>query len=105
MRKTDLDLLVTDPAFQRRGAAALLLDKLGEIADEAGQQIFLVSTDAARIVYEKALFAPVREVVLDLTHFGEAEGRERFTVSEVNNDHLRDANLLLFMIRQPSKKK
>jgi GNAT superfamily N-acetyltransferase len=79
----DLDLLVTDPKFQKQGAARCLLNKLGEIADEAEQQTLLVSTDAARKVYEKASFTPVREVFLDLTQLGEAEARERFTVSAV----------------------
>jgi GNAT superfamily N-acetyltransferase len=85
-REEDLDLLVTDPTHQRRGAASCLLDKLGEIADEAEQPTLLVSTDAARKVYEKAFFTPVREVVLDLTQLGETGARERFTVSVVIDD-------------------
>jgi GNAT superfamily N-acetyltransferase len=79
----DLDLIATDPSHQRRGAARRLLEKLAELADEAGQDIFLVATDSARPVYGKLSFKPVQEVTLDLEELGEVGGRERFTVSMI----------------------
>jgi GNAT superfamily N-acetyltransferase len=100
----DLDLMATDPAHQRRGAAGCLLEKLAEIADQADQEIFLVSTDAARPVYEKASFVPVQEVVLSLAELRETEGRERFTVSLAIDAPLWKADRFQFMIRQPRKK-
>jgi GNAT superfamily N-acetyltransferase len=73
--------MATDPAHQRRGAARCLLEKLTELADDAGKDTYLVSTDAGRSVYAKAGFTAVKEIVLDLTEMGEKEGKERFTVS------------------------
>ena len=89
----DVDLLATDPAHQGRGAARCLLEKLGKIADEAGLQTFLVSTDSARPVYKKASFAPVQALELDLGRIGEAGGgRERFTVSLPQSDMIQNKN-------------
>jgi len=81
---------VTDPAHQRRGAARCLLEKLTEIADEAEHDVFLVSTDMARPVYEKFGFVASKSIVLDT---GEVEGKERFTVNLCFGDvRDRDAN-------------
>jgi hypothetical protein len=73
--------MATDPAHQKRGAAQCLLGKLTDLADEAGKDAYLISTDAGKSVYTKAGFMPVRELVLDLALMGEREGKERFTVS------------------------
>ena len=66
IEKEDLDLLATDPAHQRRGAAGCLLDKLSKLADQAGRVIFLVSTDSARPVYERFSSCPFERLLLIL---------------------------------------
>lgn len=74
--------MATDPAYQRRGIGAALLEKLQEIADEDVLPMYLLSTTAGRKLYEKSGFRVVKEVVLDLEEMGEAtKGREVFTVS------------------------
>lgn len=83
----DLELIATDPADQKRGAASLLLRQLAEIADEAKQSIHLLATDAARPVYAKNGFEVLDEIVLDLAEMNESKpGRERFTVSHALTD-------------------
>ena len=58
-----------------------MLEKLAELADQTGHEIFLVSTEAARPVYEKASFLPIQGVVIDMAEMGSIEASETFTAS------------------------
>jgi ribosomal protein S18 acetylase RimI-like enzyme len=56
--------MAVDPDYHGQGIAKRLLQKLCEIADEAGQDIYLESTTAARTLYKNAGFEVLGELVI-----------------------------------------
>lgn len=77
-----MDLVATDPAHQRKGAASALLAHAVSLADASGINFHLVSLDAAKSQYEKFGFQGVKDFTLDLAEMGEVGGsREHYTVS------------------------
>ncbi|PYH49181.1 GNAT family N-acetyltransferase [Aspergillus saccharolyticus JOP 1030-1] len=56
-----LDMLVTHPAHQRRGAATMLVRWGCNLADETGMSVYIDATRAGAPVYEMMGFVVVRE--------------------------------------------
>lgn len=78
----DMDLVATDPAHQRKGAAGALLAHAVSLADAAGLNFHLVALDAAKPQYDKLGFKAIKRFTLDLAEMGEADGsKENYTVS------------------------
>lgn len=67
---TDLSILVTDPKYQRRGAASMLVRWGCEEADKRGMVANLMATQAGLSLYLKHGFRVVSETPLDLRPFG-----------------------------------
>jgi ribosomal protein S18 acetylase RimI-like enzyme len=58
----DVPSMAVDPEFQGHGIASRLLQKLCELADQAGQDVYLEGTTAALRLYKKAGFEVLEEV-------------------------------------------
>jgi len=58
----DVPSMAVDPDYQGHGIAKRLLQKLCELADEAGQDIYLESTTAGLPLYKKAGFEVLGEL-------------------------------------------
>ncbi|EGX94648.1 acetyltransferase, GNAT family [Cordyceps militaris CM01] len=70
-----LKLLHTDPAYQRRGAASMLLRHFADLADEHGLESYLEASEEGRPLYEKFGYETVEVLVTDFSKWG---GPERF---------------------------
>ncbi|KAI9923713.1 hypothetical protein ASPWEDRAFT_32297 [Aspergillus wentii DTO 134E9] len=68
-----LSNLQTEPKHQRRGAAAMLVRLLLEAGKDADLPVFLVSSRAGYIVYQKNGFVDFEVVETDLRRFGQTE--------------------------------
>lgn len=60
----DVPSMAVDPDYHGQGIAKRLLHKLCEIADKAGQDVYLESTLAGRKLYKNAGFESLGEVLL-----------------------------------------
>lgn len=70
----DLHMLHTDPKYQRRGAASILMKQgLGK-ADELGLLSYLESSPDSPHFYQKHGFTSIEEFAFDLGNFGGGEG-------------------------------
>jgi GNAT superfamily N-acetyltransferase len=58
----DVPSMAVDPDYHGQGIAGQLLQKLCELPDEAGQDIYLESTIAARTLYKNAGFEVLGEL-------------------------------------------
>ncbi|OAA69076.1 acetyltransferase, GNAT family [Cordyceps fumosorosea ARSEF 2679] len=65
-----LKLLHTDPTYQRRGAASMLLKRWAERADEHGLESYLEATEEGRPLYEKFGYETVDVLVTDFSKWG-----------------------------------
>ncbi|PMD55927.1 acyl-CoA N-acyltransferase [Hyaloscypha bicolor E] len=65
-----VQLLATDPAYQRRGLASKLLKQVLQIADRGGKMSYIEATEAGFPVYQKLLFKQVDIVEVDLSRWG-----------------------------------
>ncbi|RAL13812.1 GNAT family N-acetyltransferase [Aspergillus homomorphus CBS 101889] len=76
-----LDMLVTHPEHQRRGAATMLVRWGCELADRTGTPVYIDATRAGVPVYERLGFAVVRQdAEAELFHMvREAGGKESVT--------------------------
>lgn len=74
---TDLQILITDPAHQRRGAGSMLVKWGCERADERGLISVLTASEAGLKVYLNHGFEVVRDYELDLTPYGLAKIERR----------------------------
>jgi GNAT superfamily N-acetyltransferase len=70
MFNPDVQLLATDPAYQRRGLASKLLRHIFEMADREGKMSYIEATAAGFPVYQKLGFKEVDIVEVDLSNFG-----------------------------------
>jgi predicted N-acetyltransferase YhbS len=74
-----LQILITDPEEQRRGAGAMLTRWGLEQGDKAQLPSFVESSMAAKALYARYGFQVVTETVFDLTQYG-GEGKDISTV-------------------------
>ncbi|KAM3534237.1 hypothetical protein MY4038_002477 [Beauveria bassiana] len=65
-----LKLLHTDPAYQRRGAASMLLQYFADEADKHGLESYLEASDEGRPLYEKFGYETVQVLVTDFSKWG-----------------------------------
>lgn len=56
--------MAVDPDYHGKGIAKLLLQKICEYADQAQQDIYLESTEAARTLYRNAGFEVLGELLM-----------------------------------------
>jgi GNAT superfamily N-acetyltransferase len=66
----DVQLLATDPSYQRRGLASKLLKHVLQIADKAGKMSYVEATEAGFPVYRKLGFKQVDIVEVDSAKWG-----------------------------------
>jgi GNAT superfamily N-acetyltransferase len=79
----DVQLLATDPAYQRRGLATKLLNHVLDMADKQGKVSYLESTDAGWSVYRKLAYKEIDVLEIDLSKWGSKEvGRNRILLRE-----------------------
>jgi ribosomal protein S18 acetylase RimI-like enzyme len=67
---SDLHMLHTDPAFQRKGAGKLLVEWGTKKADELGLPIYLEATQAGFGLYKRHGFEEIDVFDLDLDKYG-----------------------------------
>ena len=66
-------LLCTDPAFQRKGLASMLLRHGTDLADAEGRKTYIEATAMGHPVYLKLGFKDVDNVTMDLSKWGGKE--------------------------------
>lgn len=69
-RHLDIQLLATDPSYQRRGLASKLLKHVFQMADKEGKMSYIEATAAGFPVYQKIGYRQVDIVEVDLEKFG-----------------------------------
>lgn len=90
-RRIVLDILVTDPEHQRRGAGAKLLSWGCEQADSMGVTMCLESTPAGLSLYESFAFKTMRTIKADMRLFG------------WNGPYDEEAARRIWMLREPQQ--
>ncbi|KAH8783989.1 hypothetical protein BGZ57DRAFT_220448 [Hyaloscypha finlandica] len=65
-----VQLLATNPAYQRRGLASKLLKHVLQVADREGRMSYIEATEAGFPVYQKLLFKQVDIIEVDLSRWG-----------------------------------
>lgn len=65
-----VDLLATDPDFQRKGLATMLLKHGLAAADAEGRTTYIGATPAGRLVYTKVGFRDIDFLTVDLSKWG-----------------------------------
>ncbi|KAE9376891.1 acyl-CoA N-acyltransferase [Stipitochalara longipes BDJ] len=65
-----VQLLATDPTYQRRGLASRLLKHMLQLADEQGKMAYIEATALGFPVYQKLGFKQVDIVEVDLSKYG-----------------------------------
>ena len=75
-----LHTLVTDPAYQGRGAGKMLLQDFTKEVDEAGLEGYLEASAVARPLYAKFGFVPEFEKEFDLSKYSNESGLDINTV-------------------------
>jgi GNAT superfamily N-acetyltransferase len=76
---TVVHLLVTDPAYQRKGLASKLLKHGLDLADAEDRQAYIEATRMGHPVYLKLGFRDVDSIEVDLRKWG-GEGTGRNTI-------------------------
>jgi GNAT superfamily N-acetyltransferase len=66
----DLSMLQTDPAFQGRGAGALLMKWGTEKADELGLPVYLESSPKGHRFYQRHGFKDLEVFTFDVSQYG-----------------------------------
>lgn len=66
----DVQLLATDPAYQKRGLASRLLKHMFQFADEQGKMAYIEATALGFPLYTKLGFKEVDSVKVDLSKYG-----------------------------------
>jgi GNAT superfamily N-acetyltransferase len=69
-RDLDVQLVATDPAYQRRGLASKLLKHMLQFADGEGKMAYIEATALGFPVYQKLSFKEVDIVEVDLSKYG-----------------------------------
>lgn len=65
-----LSLLSTDPAYQRKGLASMLLNHVVALADAEGRKVYVESTVTGYPLYAKFGFRDVDLLSVDLSKWG-----------------------------------
>lgn len=65
-----VSLLCTDPAFQRKGLARMLLRHGTDLADAEGRKTYIEATPKGHPVYLKLGFKDIDAVTVDLSKWG-----------------------------------
>lgn len=66
----DLHVLVTDPSYQRRGAASILVQWGVDRAKELGLPLYLESSKRAHELYKKFGFEDIEMFEVDMSLYG-----------------------------------
>jgi GNAT superfamily N-acetyltransferase len=74
----DVQLLATDPAYQRRGLASKLLKQVLDLADREATKAYIEATLAGYPVYERLGYKVVDIVEVDLSKWG-GKGEPNFS--------------------------
>lgn len=75
-------LLCTDPAFQRKGLATMLLRHGTDMADAEGRKTYIEATAKGHPVYLKLGFKDIDVVTVDLSKWGGELGINRTMIRE-----------------------
>jgi GNAT superfamily N-acetyltransferase len=65
-----LSLLSTDPDYQKKGLATILLNHVFDLADAEGRKVYVESTMAGHPVYERFGFRDIDLLRVDLSKWG-----------------------------------